>query len=119
MALVACGECGKEISDKAAACPNCGAPGAAAAAPSSVADPKVALRFAHPRTGKVISVENAAAWALVFGFFYFALRGPTRHAIISFGAAFLTWGVSWFVYPFFAQKIVRECLLEEGWVPQR
>lgn len=26
MALIACGECGKEISDKAPACPHCGAP---------------------------------------------------------------------------------------------
>lgn len=26
MALIACAECGKEISDKAAACPHCGAP---------------------------------------------------------------------------------------------
>lgn len=29
MALIKCPECGKEISDKAAACPNCGAPIAA------------------------------------------------------------------------------------------
>ena len=26
MALIKCSECGKEISDKAAACPNCGCP---------------------------------------------------------------------------------------------
>lgn len=26
MALIKCAECGKEVSDKAAACPNCGAP---------------------------------------------------------------------------------------------
>lgn len=26
MALTACDECGKEVSDKAASCPNCGAP---------------------------------------------------------------------------------------------
>ncbi|CAN7495447.1 zinc ribbon domain-containing protein [Acidovorax sp. LjRoot74] len=32
MALIACAECGKEISDKAAACPHCGAPVAKAAA---------------------------------------------------------------------------------------
>ena len=31
MALIACAECGKEISDKAAACPHCGAPVAAVA----------------------------------------------------------------------------------------
>lgn len=32
MALIACAECGKEISDKAAACPHCGAPVTKAAA---------------------------------------------------------------------------------------
>jgi len=26
MALISCSECGKEVSDKAASCPNCGAP---------------------------------------------------------------------------------------------
>ncbi|WP_315125244.1 zinc-ribbon domain-containing protein [Comamonas antarctica] len=26
MALISCGECGREVSDKAAACPHCGAP---------------------------------------------------------------------------------------------
>ena len=26
MALIKCGECGKEVSDKAASCPGCGAP---------------------------------------------------------------------------------------------
>jgi uncharacterized membrane protein YvbJ len=26
MALISCAECGKEVSDKAASCPNCGAP---------------------------------------------------------------------------------------------
>lgn len=31
MALVACGECGKQVSDTAASCPNCGAPIAGAA----------------------------------------------------------------------------------------
>ncbi|MES2973404.1 MAG: zinc ribbon domain-containing protein [Pseudomonadota bacterium] len=40
MALIACGECGKEISDKAAACPHCGAPLAApTATPMLVLEP--------------------------------------------------------------------------------
>ena len=33
--MIACAECGKEISDKAAACPHCGAPVAAALAKTS------------------------------------------------------------------------------------
>jgi len=39
MALIKCSECAKEISDRAAACPSCGAPvgGGTATAPSSAA----------------------------------------------------------------------------------
>ncbi|MBN8427531.1 MAG: zinc ribbon domain-containing protein [Xanthomonadales bacterium] len=39
MALIKCSECGKEISDRAGACPGCGAPvnGSTATAPSSAA----------------------------------------------------------------------------------
>jgi len=33
MALIKCAECGKEVSDKAAACPGCGAPIAAVSPP--------------------------------------------------------------------------------------
>lgn len=44
MALVACGECGREISDKAAACPQCGAP----PAPASHAAPDPPPVVPHP-----------------------------------------------------------------------
>lgn len=44
MALISCGECGRQVSDQAAACPNCGAPPSgraqAAAAPVVVTYPK-------------------------------------------------------------------------------
>jgi len=39
MALISCGECGREISDKAAACPGCGAPVAASSASRLPAEP--------------------------------------------------------------------------------
>lgn len=37
MALIKCGECGREVSDKAAACPQCGAPVASALPPPAPA----------------------------------------------------------------------------------
>ena len=40
MALVACEECGKEISDKAAACPHCGAPTTAKTEPVPLEQPQ-------------------------------------------------------------------------------
>lgn len=41
MALIQCSECGREVSDKAAACPGCGAPIAAPAASPAPAAPVV------------------------------------------------------------------------------
>lgn len=41
MALIQCSECGREVSDKAAACPGCGAPIAAPAASPAPAAPAV------------------------------------------------------------------------------
>ena len=38
MALINCKECGKQISDKAASCPHCGAPVNAAPAPQQAVD---------------------------------------------------------------------------------
>jgi hypothetical protein len=39
VALIKCRECGKEVSDKAAACPGCGAPiGSGSSAPQTVAN---------------------------------------------------------------------------------
>ena len=43
MALISCPECGKEISDKAAACPNCGCPVEAAQSVREVSEQETAL----------------------------------------------------------------------------
>lgn len=44
MALIACGECGKQISDKAASCPHCGAPSAAKTEPLPLEEPRAARK---------------------------------------------------------------------------
>lgn len=41
MALIPCSECGKEISDKAKSCPNCGAPVAASQETSDPSEPTI------------------------------------------------------------------------------
>lgn len=45
MSLIKCSECGKEYSDKAAGCPNCGCP-------TSVADNRTELNFDNPEKKK-------------------------------------------------------------------
>jgi len=56
-------------------------------------------------------------WCLLFGFLYFAVKGIWTHAVASFVLALLTWGVSWLIYPFFANGIVRTSYLKRGWRP--
>lgn len=53
MALIKCPECGKEISDKAKACPNCGAP------ISVIAGKTVPVTFTRPHSfgGKLIHAD--------------------------------------------------------------
>lgn len=67
MALITCGECRKEISSSAAACPGCGAP-AQAPAPLRV---QVVPRKSHP----VLKVFGV----IVLGFFSLVLIGGRNH----------------------------------------
>jgi len=118
MALVNCSECGKQISDKAATCPQCGAPVITPPASATPVDRARATLFENPRTGQTTSISNAAVYTLFFGCFYLALKGVWTHAIIGAVLAVLTYGISWLVYPAFAQGIVRRHLLETGWIPK-
>lgn len=60
MALISCSECGKEVSDKAAACPGCGAPIAAIAIAAPQAPPRAVVVPARVQIdNKRIRVERA------------------------------------------------------------
>ena len=117
MALVGCAECGNQVSDKATSCPKCGAP--LAAQLHAASDPQNALLFADPRSGQTVSLENAAAWTLLFGPLYFAKREIWTHALLSSVLAIATAGFSWLAYPFFARSIVRKDLLAQGWIARK
>jgi hypothetical protein len=52
---------------------------------------------------------------LLFGPFYFAIKGIWSHAIISFVLACATVGISWLIYPFWAKRIVEASYLRRGW----
>ena len=57
------------------------------------------------------------AWTLLFGAFYFAVKGIWKHAILSVVLGVITLGISWLVYPFLANSIVRNHYLRRGWRP--
>lgn len=60
MALVACGECGKEVSDKAPACPGCGAPPAVQAGAPPLA--KVKRKTSPVTWVALVAVIAGGAW---------------------------------------------------------
>lgn len=76
-----------------------------------------ATLFRNPANGYVEEVRLAWFWSLLFGFFYFAVKGIWTHAVAGLVLALLTFGISWLVYPFFAQQIVERHYLRRGWIP--
>lgn len=73
------------------------------------------MTFRNPTNGYVDEVSKPALWVLLFGFFYFAVKGVWTHAIAGLFLACITSGISWFIYPFFAQGIMRTHYLRKGW----
>lgn len=74
------------------------------------------MKFKNPTNGYIEETEGAWLWALLFGFFYFAIKGVWTHAIIGLMLAIPTWGLTWLIYPFFASSIMRKHYLRHGWV---
>lgn len=80
MALITCPECGRDVSDKACACPSCAYPfqptkrvnWQTKARPTGRFQyrPAYTLRFQNPINGHVVEVNDPGALTLVFGLFY-------------------------------------------------
>lgn len=79
MALIYCIECGGRVSEKAAKCPSCGVP---------------QLK------------EVSILWTLLFGCFYFFAKGWIKTGLVALLLSSCTFGLAWFVIPFFASKMV-------------
>lgn len=71
----------------------------------------------HPSSGEVVKAAGNFSWlwAFLFGPFYFGYKGLWGHALLYMFAAFVTLGLSWFVYPFFAKHLVIRRYVEMGW----
>ena len=74
-------------------------------------------RFLNPSNGYEENVGQAWLWCLLFGPIYFAAKNIWLHAATSLLLAIGTGGISLFIYPFFANAIVRKHYLRNGWVP--
>jgi hypothetical protein len=77
----------------------------------------VSLNLVNPANGARKSTIPFL-WCLIFGGFYFIIHGIWTQAVISLFVSLITFGIGWFVYPFFAKRIVRNHYLKLGWVEQ-
>jgi hypothetical protein len=73
--------------------------------------------FRNPVTGAVARVRRTDAFllTLALGGIYFAYKEVWLHFAIAMGLALLTYGMSWFIYPFFAYNIIVWSYRRKGW----
>ena len=77
----------------------------------------MATAFKNPSNGYVEEVGDLTwLWCLLFGAFFFAYKNVWAHFVIGLGAALVTAGISWLVYPFFARSIVENHYRRNGWI---
>src|SRR2546427_10442657 len=64
------------------------------------------VRVFGTRTNQYVEESSSPGlWCLLFGFFYFAIKGIWTHAVVGVVLACCTFGISWLIYPFFANGI--------------
>ncbi|HWB45249.1 MAG TPA: hypothetical protein VG900_07385 [Hyphomicrobiaceae bacterium] len=73
------------------------------------------MKFKHERNGQMLELSRPWLWTLVFGPTYFARKGVWHHVALGTLLGFATCGWSWFIYPFFANAIMRAHMLRQGW----
>ena len=73
--------------------------------------------FKNPANEKNIEViEGAFLWTILLGPLFFVIKGVWVHALISLVLALVTFGISWFMYPFTSHNILRSHYLNRGWI---
>jgi hypothetical protein len=85
-------------------------------APANLQTHPPARAFRNPANGYEEAVGTPWLPCLLFGCIYFAARGIWTHAAASLLLTFVTFGMSWFIYPFFARQIVETNYLRRGWI---
>ena len=74
------------------------------------------MKFKNKTNGYTESASLSWLWTFLFGFLYFAVKGNWRHAVAYLILTICTFGVAWFIYPFFAPSIMRNHYARMGWV---
>ncbi|EXJ16466.1 hypothetical protein [Imhoffiella purpurea] len=75
------------------------------------------MKFQNPSTGEILEVSSMVwLWVLLLGFVYFAIKGVWTHVLGWILFAIVTFGLSWMIYPMFANDIMRRHYVSKGWV---
>lgn len=77
-----------------------------------------AICFRNPANNHVEKFDRPWLWTLLFGAFYFLSKGIWTHFLLYLLLVPLTFGLAWFVYPFFAASIVESHCLRKGWIKE-
>ena len=73
------------------------------------------MQFKNPQNDYIEKSSVPWLWTLLFGGFYYAVKGIWTHFVVGLLLGLFTAGLSWLVYPFFANGIVRRFYLKKGW----
>jgi hypothetical protein len=74
--------------------------------------------FRNRHTGQMVRLTASGTFwlTMLFGIFYFAYHRVWLHVAIGGVAGFFTYGLSWFIYPFFAYRLIVGNYRQQGWV---
>ncbi|MBI4470947.1 MAG: SHOCT domain-containing protein [Acidobacteria bacterium] len=72
----------------------------------------------HPATKERVEIFRGFSWPCLFAGCFWYAKGMWGMGILAFLLAFVTFGLSWLVFPFIANDQYRRTLLNEGYVPE-
>ena len=73
------------------------------------------MKFINPVNGYIEEATAPWLWTLLFGPIYFAVKGIWTHFAAGILLGLVTYGISWLIYPFFANGIVKTHYFRKGW----
>lgn len=76
------------------------------------------INLKQSQSGMMKEVKIGFSWTtLLFGLFVPLVRGDLKWTIIMLILAFITFGLSWLIFPFVYNKLYIKSLLEKGYAP--
>lgn len=75
------------------------------------------MKFKNPNNGYTEELTDwCYLWSFLFGGIYLMVKGAPMWGVAAILCAFFTYGISFFVFPFFTKTILRQAYLRKGWI---